>query len=164
MSHDKLDSIDAQLLEILQPQGRTKRNELAAKVNLSLPAVSERLRRLEEQGIIRGFAAIVAPVRVNLDITAFIFVSVESSSYYEGFIKRAAKTDEIQECHAITGEGSHVLKVRTHNTSTLEKLLSTIQAWPGVKNTRTNLVLSSPKETTVVPLHYMKNQLPTNHS
>ena len=157
MSHDKIDGIDLQLLELLQTQGRTKRNELAEKVNLSLPAVSERLRRLEEHGVIRGFAAVVQPQRVGLDITAFIFVSVESSSYYDGFIKRAAKVDEIQECHAITGEGSHLLKVRTQNTSTLEKLLSTVQAWPGVKNTKTCLVLSTSKETTAVPLIQMKN-------
>lgn len=158
MSHDKIDAVDLQLLEILQSHGRTKRNELAEKVNLSLPAVSERLRRLEENGIIRSFVAVIQPQRVGLDITAFIFVSVESSSHYEGFIKRAAKLDEILECHAITGEGSHLLKVRTQNTSTLEKLLSTVQAWPGVKNTRTNLVLSSPKETTALPLPHVKTQ------
>ena len=158
MSHDKIDSIDLQLLEMLQSQGRIKRNELAEKVNLSLPAISDRLRRLEEHGVIRGFTAVVEPRRVGLDITAFIFVSVESSSYYESFIKKTEKMDEIQECHAITGEGSHLLKVRTQNTSTLEKLLSTVQAWPGVKNTRTSLVLSSPKETTAVPLRQIKNQ------
>lgn len=158
MSHDKLDDIDLQLLEILQTNGRTKRNELAERVKLSIPAVSDRLRRLEEHGVIRGFSTVVQPQRVGLDITAFIFVSVESSSYYEGFIKRAAKMDEILECHAITGEGSHLLKVRTQDTSTLERLLSTVQAWPGVKNTRTSLVLSSPKETTALPLPRLKGQ------
>jgi Lrp/AsnC family leucine-responsive transcriptional regulator len=55
--------------------------------------------------------------------------------------------DEILECHAITGEGSHLLKVRTANTASLEKLLAKIQAWSGVLNTRTNLVLSTSKET-----------------
>jgi Lrp/AsnC family leucine-responsive transcriptional regulator len=158
MSHDKIDEIDLHLLDILQAHGRTKRNELAEKVNLSLPAVSERLRRLEEHGVIRCFATVLQPQRLGLDITAFIFVSVESSSYYEGFIRRAAKVDEIQECHAITGDGSHLLKVRTQNTATLEKLLSTVQAWPGVKNTKTNLVLSSPKETASVPLSHLKGQ------
>lgn len=158
MSHDKIDEIDLQLLEILQTNGRMKRNELAEKVKLSLPAVSDRLRRLEEHGIIRSFATVIDAQRVGLDITAFIFVSVESSSYYEGFIKRATKMDEIQECHAITGEGSHLIKIRTQNTSTLEKVLSTVQAWPGVKNTRTNLVLSSPKETTALPLPLSKGQ------
>lgn len=158
MSHDKLDSIDLQLLEILQSRGRTKRNELADKVGLSVPAVSERLRKLQEHGIIRSFAALVDPRRFGLDITAFVFVSIESSSYYGGFIKKAAKMDEIQECHAVTGEGSHLLKVRTLNTSTLEKLLATVQAWPGVKNTRTCVVLSSPKETTAVPLQQMRDE------
>ena len=158
MSHDKIDAIDLQLLELLQAQGRMKRNELAERVGLSVPAVSERLRRLEEHGIIRRFSGVIDARHVGLDIAAFILVSVESSSYYDGFIKKAAKADEIQECHAITGEGSHLLKVRTQNTSTLEKLLSTIQAWPGVKSTRTSLVLSSPKETAMVPLQHLKNK------
>ncbi|MBV6477353.1 MAG: hypothetical protein HGGPFJEG_00091 [Ignavibacteria bacterium] len=59
-------------------------------------------------------------------------------------------TKDILECHAITGEGSHILKIRTENTSSLEKLLSKIQSWPGVKSTKTNLVLSSHKETTEI--------------
>lgn len=158
MSYERIDDIDLQLLEILQSRGRIKRNEIAERVNLSLPAVSDRMRKLEEHGVIRGFAGVVDPARVGLDITAFIIVSIESSSYYDGFIKKITKMDEIQECHAITGEGSHLLKVRTRNTSTLEKLLSTVQAWPGVKNTRTSVVLSSPKETTAVPLLQIKNR------
>jgi Lrp/AsnC family leucine-responsive transcriptional regulator len=59
------------------------------------------------------------------------------------------------ECHAITGEGSHLLKVRTQTNSTLEKLLSRIQAWPGVISTHTDIVLSSPKEITALPLEYV---------
>ena len=63
------------------------------------------------------------------------------------FIEHAAALDDVLECHAITGEGTHLLKVRTSNTASLEKLLSRIQAWSGVVSTRTDLVLSTAKET-----------------
>jgi Lrp/AsnC family leucine-responsive transcriptional regulator len=156
MQVEKLDAVDLQILEVLQAQGRTKRNELAEQVKLSIPAVSERLRKLEERGIIRSFNAVLEARKVGLEVTAFIFVMAESSTFYPEIIKRATAHEEILECHAITGEGSHILKARTRSTATLEKLLSQIQSWPGVKNTRTSIVLSSPKETTILPLAHLK--------
>jgi Lrp/AsnC family transcriptional regulator, leucine-responsive regulatory protein len=143
-----LDEIDAKILEILQKKGRTRRNDLAESVGLSLPSVSERMRKLEEAGYITGYHATVDPKKLGRDIAAFILVTVDSSRHYAQFREHAATVDEILECHAVTGEGSHLLKVRTSNTAALEKLLAKIQAWPGVVNTRTNLVLSSSKETT----------------
>jgi Lrp/AsnC family leucine-responsive transcriptional regulator len=141
-----LDDIDATIMDILQKKGRTRRNDLAEAVGLSLPSVSERLRKLEENGYITGYFATVDPRKLGKDICAFIFVTVDSSRHYPGFLEHAHATDEILECHAITGEGSHLLKVRTANTASLEKLLAKIQAWSGVLNTRTNLVLSTSKE------------------
>ncbi len=142
-----LDDIDVKILEMLQQKGRTRRNDLAEAVGLSLPSVSERLRKLEEAGIIRGYFATVDPKKVGRDITAFIFVTMDTSRHYHQFLEHAAASDEILECHAITGEGSHLLKVRTHNTASLEKLLAKVQTWPGVLSTRTNVVLSTAKET-----------------
>ena len=142
-----LDDIDATIMDLLQKKGRTRRNDLAEAVGLSLPSVSERLRKLEENGYITGYYATVDPRKLGKDICAFIFVTVDSSKHYPGFLEHAHANDEILECHAITGEGSHLLKVRTANTASLEKLLAKIQAWSGVLNTRTNLVLSTTKET-----------------
>ena len=142
-----LDDIDVTIMEILQKNGRTRRNDLAEAVGLSLPSVSERLRKLEENGYVTGYFATVDPGKLGKDICAFIFVTVDSSRHYPGFLEHAHANDEILECHAITGEGSHLLKVRTSNTASLEKLLAKIQAWAGVLNTRTNLVLSTSKET-----------------
>lgn len=151
----KLDEIDLKILEILQREGRTKRNQLAEAVNLSVPSVSERMRKLQEAGILRSFHAVLEAREVGLEVTAFIFVTSESSKYYPKILERAGEQESILECHAITGEGSHLLKVRTQSTATLEKLLSEIQSWPGVTNTRTSVVLSSPKETTVLPLGHL---------
>jgi Lrp/AsnC family transcriptional regulator, leucine-responsive regulatory protein len=142
-----MDEIDAKILEILQSQGRTRRNDLAEAVKLSIPSVSDRLRKLEEKGIITGYHATVDSKKLGKDITAFIFVNVDTSKHYGSFIDHATALDEVLECHAITGEGSHLLKIRTGNTASLEKLLAKIQSWPGVHSTRTSLVLSSSKET-----------------
>ena len=155
MHGQKLDHIDISLLEVLQKRGRTKRNQLAEQVRLSIPAVSERLRKLEERGIIRSYNAVLDARKVGLGLTAFVFISAESSNYYPQIIQRAAERAEILECHAITGEGSHLLKIKTHTTESLEKLLAEIQDWPGVKSTRTNIVLSSPKEETALPLSHL---------
>ena len=141
-----LDDIDVKILEILQRQGRTRRNDLAETVGLSLPSVSERLRKLEESDIITGYHATVNAKKLGKDVTAFIFVTVDSSRHFGQFLEHAQAVDEILECHAITGEGSHLLKVRTASTVSLEKLLAKIQAWAGVHSTRTNLVLSTSKE------------------
>jgi Lrp/AsnC family transcriptional regulator, leucine-responsive regulatory protein len=151
-----LDKIDCELLSILQQQGRTKRNELAEKVGLSLPAVSERLRKLEEEKIIQGYYTRLDHKRLGKDITAFVVVTVDSSKHFPTFIEHIQKSDDIQECHSITGNGTHLLKVRTENTTGLEKLLAKIQSWPGVQKTTTNLVLSTHKESTYIKIEEHK--------
>jgi Lrp/AsnC family leucine-responsive transcriptional regulator len=151
-----LDDIDATLLEILQKQGRTKRNDLAEAVGLSLPSVGERMRKLEEAGLIVGYHAHVDAKKLGKDITAFIFVTVDSSKHFGQFIDHTTGLDEILECHAITGEGSHLLKARTTNTASLEKLLAKIQSWSGVTSTKTNLVLSTSKETRRIKIEAAK--------
>lgn len=155
MHADKLDRIDIEILRILQQHGRTKRSELAERVRLTNPAISERLRKLEKHGVIQKYTTILDAKKIELGVTAFIFVMAESSTHFPQLIVNAEKHDEILECHAITGGGSHLLKVRTHSTTSLERLLSQIQAWEGVKNTITNVVLSSPKETTAMPLDHL---------
>lgn len=148
-----MDEIDIKILDILQARGRTKRNELADKIGLSLPSASERLRKLEESKYIVGYTATVDYRKLGKDITAFISVIIDSSKRYQNFIDHATAQEEILECHAITGEGSYLLKVRTESTITLEKLLSQIQSWPGITGTRTNLVLSTSKETSRIKIY-----------
>jgi len=151
-----MDDIDVKILEILQKNGRTRRNDLAEAVGLSTPSVSERLRKLEENGFITGYFAKVDPKKLGKDVTAFILVTVDSSKHFASFIDHANATDEILECHAVTGQGTHLVKVRTENTSTLEKLLSKIQAWAGVVGTLTSVVLSTSKETTKIKVNSLQ--------
>jgi Lrp/AsnC family transcriptional regulator, leucine-responsive regulatory protein len=147
-----IDKVDAQLLTLLQENGRMSQHDLAKSVGLSAPAVSERLRKLEERGVIRGFAAVLDPKKLGQDITAFISVGMGGSRYYPEFRSRVGDLPEVMECHSVTGQGSHLLKIRVANTAALESLLADIQAWPGVQWTTTSLVLSTIKETSAVPV------------
>jgi Lrp/AsnC family leucine-responsive transcriptional regulator len=145
-----LDDLDIQILKTLQLKGRTKRNELAETVGLSVPSVSERLKKLEDNKIIEGYFAKVNKKPFGLDIQAFILVIMDSSKHYKDLIKHVEKNPNILECHSVLGEGSHLLKVLVKNTEALEKLLSEIQTWPGVQGTKTTYVLSTIKETTAI--------------
>jgi Lrp/AsnC family leucine-responsive transcriptional regulator len=147
MRRQKLDEIDIQLLTLLQEDARTSQHDLAEAVGLSSPATGERVRKLVERGIIRQFTTVLDPKALGRDITAFITVGIDGSQYYPQFVENSLSTPEILECHAVTGEGSHMLKVRTTTTSALERLLGTIQAWPGVTWTTTSVALSVAKET-----------------
>jgi Lrp/AsnC family leucine-responsive transcriptional regulator len=147
MRRSTLDEIDYKLLTLLQQDGRMSQHDLAEAVGLSSPATGERLRKLEERGVIRGFTAILDAKLLGRDVTAFISVGIDGSQYYPIFVEHAREHPEIQECHAVTGQGSHLLKIRTHDTSTLEHLLAEIQSWPGVHWTTTSIVLSVLKET-----------------
>ena len=144
---DRIDEVDARILTLLQAEGRIKRTRIAEEVGLSVPSVSERMRKLEERGVVTGYHAIVDAKRLHLDITVFIRVMVDGSEHYPKFVERAMALDEVLEVHSITGEGSHILKVRTRNTSTLERLLSQIQQWTAVRGTSSSIVLTSYKET-----------------
>ena len=155
MAHS-IDEIDAKILALLQRDGRMKRSDVAEEVGLSLSAVSERMRKLEARGVIEGYRAIVDAKRLHFDITAFIRVSVDGSEHYPTFVDRVTDMDEVLELHSITGTGSHVMKVRTKNTTSLERFLSDIQAIPGVSSTTTSITLSTFKETRAVPAEPME--------
>ncbi len=147
-----LDNIDVKVLNILQEKGRTKRNVLAEEVGLSLPSLSERLKKLEERGVISGYYAKLNKKIFGYDIMVLITVVIDSSKHFEKFAENVRNTDEILECYAILGEGSHVMKAVAKDTEALEKLLNTIQSWKGVTRTHTRFILSTVKETTKINL------------
>ena len=119
-----LDETDLQILRTLQKRGRTKRNELADEVKLSIPSVSERLNKLEDKKIIEGYFAKLNRKAFSYDIMAFILVMMDSSKHYKNLITNVEKMPEILECHSVLGEGSHLLKALVKNTEALEKVLS----------------------------------------
>jgi len=143
----ELKDTDKHICALLQTNARLALSSVAETVGLSVPAVSDHVRKLEEQGIILGYHAKLNPEPFGFDITAFIFVDVDSSLHYSSFIEICKTIPEVLECHATTGNSSHLLKIRTKNTRSLEKLLSVFQQIEGVQRTTTNLVLSTHIET-----------------
>jgi Lrp/AsnC family leucine-responsive transcriptional regulator len=113
------------------------------------------MRKLEERGVIAGYFARVDPKRIHVDITAFVRVRVDGSNNYPEFVERISAEPEVLEVHSITGDGSHVVKLRTRNTTTLEQLLSRIQSWPGVAGTTTSIVLTTHKESYAIDVQPM---------
>ena len=151
-----IDSIDIQILQILQKDGRSTASDIAKKVDLSVPAVGERIKKLTDKGIIERFVAILNHKKSGLDLTAYVFIVSEHSDHYDKFVESANNCIAVMECHSITGSGSHILKVRVKNSQALEDLLYEIQNWPGVSRTQSNLVLSTYKEETTIDINILK--------
>ena len=157
-----IDKIDISILNILQVDGRLSAREIAKSVKLSIPAVTERIKKLNEKGLITKFVGILNHKKAGLDLTAFVFVVSEHSDHYDRFIDEANKCESVMECHSITGGGSHILKIRVENSQALEDLLYKIQNWPGVSRTQSNLVLSTYKEETSIDLNILGKSLINN--
>ena len=140
-----IDSKDKKIIDILSASGREPATSISAKIGMSVPAVIDRINKLQNSGIIMGYKAIVDYEKLDMDIAALITLVSDSSEHYSKVINLAKKSEEVIKCFATTGSGSHVLLIRTYNTFTLEKFLRKIQQWPGVIRTETQLILSSNK-------------------
>ncbi len=135
-----MDTTDLKILSILQDDGRVSMKELGQKVNLTSPAVSERVKRLEEKGIILGYAAIVDPKRMGMQVDAIVNVGMKVSSH-ERFKKMANEEPAIIECHHVTGEDCMTVRIVCNDTKELEVILDKIQT---IGSTKTSIILSSP--------------------
>ena len=148
----KLDDIDRSILNSLQNEGRKTASDIAKDLDLTVPTITERIRKLQESNIIKSFQAIIDPRLVDLDVTAMITVISSSSEKYQDVIKMAQNTKEVIQCFSTTGMGSLMLWVATKNSNTLEELLRKIQRWPNVTRTETQVILSSYKKSYKLPI------------
>lgn len=141
-----IDAKDLSILSILQDNSRITASEIAESVALSVPAVTERIKKLTESEVVQKFSMKLNAKALGFDLSAFISVMSSSSEQYESIIQESIRHPAVLECHSVTGDGSHLLKVRVQNSSELEKLLRDIQSWPGVIRTQTSVVMSTYKE------------------
>ncbi|MEO3749156.1 Lrp/AsnC family transcriptional regulator [Streptomyces sp. B6B3] len=140
MADDSLDEVDMRILEALQRDGRASYAELARTVSMSASAVTERVRRLEESGVIRGYAAVVDPERLGLGILALVRLRYPTGNY-KPFHDLVESTPEIVEAHHVTGEDCFVLKVLARSMRHLETTTGRIA---GLGSVTTSIVYSSP--------------------
>jgi Lrp/AsnC family leucine-responsive transcriptional regulator len=122
-------------------------------VGLSSPGLIDRIRRLEEKGVIRGYSALIAPEALGLDLTAFLLVAIEKPAQRAGFLKRIRSLSEVQECHQVTGEFDYLLKLRARDTRHLDLLINgELKGMAGIRRVQVTVALSTEKETPALPL------------
>lgn len=150
-----MDELDIAILRELQDDGRLSNVELARRINLSPPATHARIKRLEEQGLIRQYVALLDPVKVGYDMVCFVSISLQlhQSEELEAMRRRISRMPEVLECFHVTGEFDYLLKVVVRNRQELQHfVVERITPMPGVARIHTSLVLAEVKSTTSLPL------------
>ena len=150
-----LDRVDKSLLRALQLDGRLSNVQLAKKISLSPPATHSRLKRLEKDGYIRQYAAVVDRDKAGYDLLCFIHISLQMHKVeqVEKFREATRRMPEVLECHHITGEHDYLLKVVLKNRKDLERfVVDKITPIPGVARIQTSLVLTEVKAAMALPL------------
>lgn len=149
-----MDDMDRRILDILQQNARTANAEIARRVGMAPSAVLERVRKLEERGVIEGYAARLNPDEVGMGLTAFVFVRAEERAGAVDTGRRLQDIDEVQEVHHVAGEDCYLVKVRTRGTRALGVLLREgFGAVDTIRSTRTTIVLETLKDDWSVYLH-----------
>ena len=147
-----MDAIDIAILRRLMERARTTWAELGSLLGLSAPAAADRVRKLEDAGVIRGYTALVDPDAAGCGLGAFVSVTLERADDRRPFLDMVRSLPEILECHHVAGAEDYILKLRCADTRELERLISDrLKSVPGVR-TRTGVILSTVKETHILPV------------
>jgi Lrp/AsnC family leucine-responsive transcriptional regulator len=156
---DDLDVVDRRILRQLQVSGRITFDELASQVGLSASTVLRRVKRLEDSGVIAGYAALVAPERVGLGLTAYINVRLEKHTEVHKrnpmdlFAASVQSWPEVAECSALTGEMDFLLRVVVRDMAHYSRfIMESLLKHPSVQDCKTSFVLQRVKGTTALPV------------
>ena len=141
-----MDNTDIKIINALSENARISASDLSDRVNLSVSAVIERIKKLESAGVIRQYTTILDETKFGLDVTAFICILMDHPRFNEQFTDFARKRSAIVECHYVAGDYDYLIKIRTDSTHSLERLLDEVKSVPGVGRTKTLLVLSTSKQ------------------
>jgi Lrp/AsnC family leucine-responsive transcriptional regulator len=140
-----VEDVDRAIVRLLSEDGRRSFTDLSRETGLSVSAVHQRVRRLEQRGVIRGYRTVVDPVELGLSLTAFVSIKPIDPSAPDDAPERLTHLAAIEACHSVAGDESYILKVRVATPADLELLLQEIRAAANV-STRTTVVLSTPYE------------------
>ncbi|UZW13078.1 Lrp/AsnC family transcriptional regulator [Clostridium pasteurianum] len=142
-----MDTIDLKIINVLKENSRSTTSEVSKRVNLSIPAVAERIRKLEEAKIIEKYTIKVNRDKINFKLLAFIFVNIDKTEDIDEFRKSIVQYSSVLECHHVAGEYDYLLKVLVEDTKSLEDFVSyTLKKIKGVSKSNTIIALSSLKE------------------
>jgi Lrp/AsnC family transcriptional regulator, leucine-responsive regulatory protein len=151
----KLDSIDRRILKELQADGRISFTDLAPKVGLTTSPCLERVRRLERAGVIKGYAATLDPKALDAGMLVFVELSLTYTTpeIFAEFKRAIARLPEILECHLVSGDFDYLIKMRVPDMNAYRALLGQLLVHlPGVRNSKTLVVMEEVKETTRIPI------------
>jgi len=140
-----VEEIDKKIVSLLARNGRMSFTELARQAGLSVSAVHQRVRRLEQDGVIKGYAAVFDHEDVGLPLMAFVSIKPFDAAAPDDLPQRLEHLTQIEACHSVAGDENYILKVRVPTPAALEELLYQIRTVGGV-STRTTVVLSTPYE------------------
>lgn len=148
-----IDSIDRAILALLQDNARISNAEIARQVGLAPSAIFQRIRKLEEQGVILEYTVRLNPREVGFGLVAFVMIQTGEQAKYTDTAGILRAIPEVQEVHRVVGEDCFFVKLRVRDTDDLGRLLEEeIQPIPSIASTRTTIVLRSVKETTHLPI------------
>jgi Lrp/AsnC family transcriptional regulator, leucine-responsive regulatory protein len=160
-----IDDTDLKILDLLQGNARISNAEIARSIGLAASAVHQRIRKLEEGGVILGYETRVDPEAVGRGLASFVRVQTGEEAEAPVILKHLAALPEVQEVHRVVGEDCFFVKVRVRGPQELAALLDdTVQRIPGVASTRTTIVLTTAKETAVLPLESRNGRRATKGS
>src|SRR5690554_6909278 len=138
------DATDRRILEILREDGRASHAAIAKQVKLSAPAVGERIRKLEQSGVIRSFRAELGREALGLSVTAFVWIVPQPRKPAKALVERLSALEQVEQLHSVAGAYSYLLLVRVANTHELDMFLDGLVMMEGVERTETTMVLSTP--------------------
>jgi Lrp/AsnC family leucine-responsive transcriptional regulator len=151
--HRTLDEFDLEILDKLQKNARNSQADIARTVGLAPSAVLERIRKLEARGVVRGYAAQIDPAALDRSMLAFVAVRSGETPSDDSVAQALASLPQVLEVHHVAGDDCYLIKVRTRDAEALGSLLrTTIGKIPGVRSTRTTVVLETVKETCRLPI------------
>lgn len=159
----ELDRVDRRILRLLREDGRMAVAQIAKEVSLSGPAVHERVRKLEQRGIIAGYCAVLDPGALDRSHIAFVLVTLSEGNEFaadEPIVARICEEPDVLEFHRIVGEDCYLIKARTATNRDLEQLLRRIRSIRGVARTRTTVVLSTELEKPTIDVPASPAQAP----
>lgn len=140
-----MDDLDLKIIKLLQLNARITASDIGKEINMSVPAVTDRIKKLEAAGVIMQYTAVINPKKFGKELTAIMYVSLERPKYIDKFLEFVKEEDDILECHYLAGDYDYALKIITENTDTLERLLNKIKAVQGIQKTKTSVALSTIK-------------------
>lgn len=154
-----MDNIDISILNCLHKNARTKASAISEEINLSVSAVTDRIKRMEAGGIIKGYTVLLDQKQIGNDVMALMQVSLDHPRFYDSFSQMVEENPNIISCYYLTGDYDFILKIVADSSQMLEKIHTEIKSFDGVCGTKTYFVLKTQKDNiTFIPSATSENK------